>query len=58
MTYECKYCSAKFWEQERQILSCCNDGKICLIPLSRYDDDLKKLLLYDGNAAQRFKCRQ
>ena len=47
MNYICEYCGAKFWEEEK-IYNCCQKGKICISPLSKYDEKLKFLLLHDN----------
>ena len=47
MTYKCKWCCAFYWKEEKSKSNCCSSGKIVLSPLSKYDNRLKNLLLYD-----------
>lgn len=44
MTYKCKFCSALYWRAETRKNRCCNKGRICLPPLSKYNETLRKLL--------------
>ena len=49
MTYKCNYCSAFYWKEETNKSSCCDNGNIFLSPLSKYNEQLKHLLLHDMN---------
>lgn len=49
MDYKCKWCSAMYWKEEISKSHCCSKGTIVLSPLSKYPENLKKLLLYDQN---------
>lgn len=47
MSVKCEFCSAVFWKEEQKKNNCCHRGKIILSPLSKDNENLKKLLLFD-----------
>ena len=49
MSYDCKFYSAVFWQEERNKSNCYHNETIRLSPLSKYDDNLKNLLLNDNH---------
>ena len=49
MDYFCQYCKAAYWKIETHKTNCCQKGTNILPPYSKYDDNMKKLLLHDSN---------
>jgi len=48
MNYQCHYCKAVYWKEEKFKSICCHKGTIYLPPLSEYNEELKILFLNDS----------